>query len=293
MAHTPVLVEEVMRFLDPRSGEVFLDGTAGGGGHAARILKRIEPNGRLALFDWDKESLERLKSSLRSETSEPLFFHGNFSDAATVLRERGFPPLDGVLLDLGFSSDELERSGRGFSFRRDEPLLMTYDVNRRPVKDLIRMMDERDLATAIFKFGEERFSRRIARSIKEQEKIRPVATTAELHTLIARSVPKNYERGRINPATRTFQALRIYANDELGNLERVLSSLPRIMNRGGRVAVISFHSLEDAIVKKYMNQFAAKNSFTMFTRKPVRPSAEEVRANPRSRSARLRAGMFA
>lgn len=303
MFHEPVLLHEVIKFLGPHSREFFIDGTVDGGGHAQEILKRIEPGGILLGVDWDQTMIESSESKIRNSDSPPggpkaklILRQGNYVDLPKILKREKLPKADGLLLDLGFSSEQLESAGsgagRGFSFMKNEPLLMTYDLSRKPVKEIIRDASEENLAKIIFELSGERFSRQIARAIKEKGRRKSIETTGELNEAIMQAVPKNYERGRIEPATRTFQALRIYANDELGNLERVLKNLPEILKSGGRAAIITFHSLEDRIVKNSFREMERENMLKILTKKPIPPSADEIRENPRSRSAKLRAAII-
>lgn len=323
--HTPVLLHEVIKFLEPHSGEFFIDGTVDGGGHAAEIFEKINPDGILLGIDWDERMIEIAKEKISANSkfknqsfnkfrigleqgrmgqkSKLILVHGNYADLPEILKKlrrevgiptgaSGVPKADGLLLDLGFSSEQLEVSGRGFSFMKNEPLLMTYDSSRKSVKEIIRDESEESLAKMIFELSGERFSRQIARAIKERGKKKPIETTGELIEAIIQAVPRNYERGRIDPATRTFQALRIYANDELGNLERVLKNLPEILKSGGRAVIITFHSLEDRIVKINFREMKKQNILNILTKKPISPSADETRENPRSRSAKLRAAVI-
>ena len=228
MSHKPVLLEEVIKVLDPKAGEFFIDATAGRGGHIEKILERIGENGKILAVDWDQDNIVFLKNKFESYANV-LVEHCNYADLPEVLKQKKLPRADGMLLDLGFSSNQLEESRRGFSFNPPaggEPLLMTYDQNQTPVKDLIMKMSETELAGVIRDFGEEKFANQIARAMKGVKK--PIETTGELAQIVKNAVPKNYERGRLNPATRTFQALRIYANNELKNLEEMLQNLPRI-----------------------------------------------------------------
>ncbi|OGY64667.1 MAG: 16S rRNA (cytosine(1402)-N(4))-methyltransferase [Candidatus Harrisonbacteria bacterium RIFCSPHIGHO2_02_FULL_40_20] len=288
--HKPVLLNEVINFLDPQPGEFIIDGTFGSGGHAQEILKKLGPDGKLLGVDWDEQSF-----SVHAISDSRFSYEvANYSDLSEILknllagRQVKTFKADGLLLDLGFSSEQLG-SGRGFSFQKDEPLLMAYNSVTKPAKDVLKDLSEEELAGVIKNFGEERFFGRIARAIKDQEKIKPIETTGELVQAISRAVPMGYERGRIHPATRTFQALRIYVNNELGNLEKVLKHLEEILNPGGRVVIISFHSLEDRIVKNYFRDFKKVGKLKILTKKPITASLEEIAINPRSRSAKLRA----
>ncbi len=270
MPHIPVLLNEVITILDPKRGEFFVDGTFGAGGHSRAIQEKIGSEGRLLSLDWEKTG-------------------DNFADLPEILEQKQLGKADGLILDLGVSSDQLDGSDRGFSFRKDEPLLMTYDLNGEPVRKILTELTEEELAKIIREYGEERYANKIARAIFEQERKKPIVTTLELAELIKNTVPINYERGRIHPATRTFQALRIYANQELENLERVLQNLHRILKPGGRVAIISFHSLEDRLVKNYFRDYKKAGTMKIITKKPITPTKEEIINNPRSRSAKLRA----
>lgn len=292
--HIPVLLNEVIKFLDPKPGEFFIDGTIGGGGHAMEIMKRISPGGTLLGIDWDKDAVERARARLRSEKDSRLILRtANYADLPEILEEENLGKADGLLLDLGMSSDQLEHSGRGFSFSAgDEPLLMTYDSSRPPVAEILRQISETKLAEIIKVYGEERLAKKIARAIKARERIKPIVSVEELVAVIKQAVPKNYERGRINPATRTFQALRIYANRELDNLANLLTRLPEIVKSGGRVVIINFHSLEDRLVKNHFRNYAQNGQMKILTKKPVTASAEELSVNPRARSAKLRAGVM-
>lgn len=291
--HKPVLLNEVIKFLDPKPGEFFIDGTLGSGGHAAEIIKRILPGGTLVGLDWDKDAVERARVRLRPEKDLRLILRtANYADLPEILEEENLGKADGLLLDLGMSSDQLEHSGRGFSFSAgvDEPLLMTYDSSRPSVAEILREISEAKLTEIIKVYGEERLAKKIARAIKARERIKPIVTVWELAAVIKEAVPKSYERGRINPATRTFQALRIYANRELDNLADVLARLPEIVKSGGRVAIISFHSLEDRLVKNHFRNYAKNGQMKILTKKPITAGAEELAANPRARSAKLRVG---
>ncbi len=287
--HIPVLLKETIKALDPKPGEFFIDGTFGGGGHAAAILEKIGPKGKLLAIDWDGEALKRAAGEFGGRRNVVLA-QGNYADLPETLKRLKLPKADGALVDLGLSSEQLEKSGRGFSFLKDENLDMRYDPSRgATAADVVNGLSKEELAGVIFKFGGERFSRKIAGAIVERRRKKRIETSGDLAGIVRGTLPKNYERGRIHPATRTFQALRIYVNGELANLERLLNGLGEILKSGGRVAVISFHSLEDGLVKKYFKKMEKEKKFLILTKKPVPPSPEERRANPRSRSAKLRA----
>ncbi len=301
MHHHPVLLKEIIKFLDPKPGEFIVDGTVDGGGHGAEIFEKILPNGRLLGVDLDADLLEKasravsakVKSRKSNINSNLILVRGNYADLPDILEEKKLPKADGLLLDLGFSSEQLENAEkRGFSFEKNEPLLMTYSAGRKPVKEILTELDAKELAKIIFELSGEKFAMRIARAIKERGRTRAVETSGELAEAVRGAVPKNYERGRIDPATRTFQALRIYANDELGNLKKVLDRLGEILEPGGRVVIISFHSLEDRIVKDNFRKLEESGELRILTKKPVRPAEEEILKNPRSRSAKLRAAIM-
>ena len=296
MSHTPVLLKEVIELLEPKEGEVIIDGTAGGGGHAKEILKLIGNAGKLLLVDWDKKAIDNLKKEMK-DYKNILLTEGNYADLPEIMRENNFPKADGLLVDLGFSSGQLENSGRGFSFLKDEPLLMTYSDQSEPLCDFLKRSKLPDLIEIIRKFGEERYAKKIAEAIFAKRK--EIETSKQLADIIREAVPKSYEHGhrlggasRIHPATRTFQAFRIYLNQELDNLEKILDSLAEILNPGGRVAVISFHSLEDRIVKVNFKESEKKGRLKILTEKPIIAAAQEVAVNPRARSAKLRAAMI-
>jgi 16S rRNA (cytosine1402-N4)-methyltransferase len=284
--HLPVLPREVLEFLAPAPGQIVVDATVGTGGHARLLAERLEPGGRLIGLDRDAAMLKLSSAAL--EGLPVTLLQRNFDDLPKVLEELNISAVDGILADLGLCSAQLDDPGRGLSFQQDGPLDMRLDpTTSEPAADLIRYMPERDLADIFYHYGEERFSRRIARKIVATRDREPLETTGQLAELVRRCVPRS--RGHaIDPATRVFQALRIAVNDELGALERFLANLPDCLKPGGAVAVISFHSLEDRLVKR---AFRNKEQFEERTRKPVQASAEEIRNNPRARSAKLRAAI--
>ena len=297
MPHTPVLLNEVLKYLDPQPGSFIIDGTVDGGGHSAEIFPKILPDGKLLGVDIDGSRLEnallKISANIKNEKSNIknnlILARGNYVDLPQILEKEKFPKADGLLLDLGFSSEQLEGSDRGFSFMKSEDLLMTYGDDETPVKKILRELSERDLAKIIFAYSGEKYAMRIAKEIKARGKKKAIETTGELSEIIAKSVPANYERGRINPATRTFQALRIYANHELENLKNILGKLQEILAPQGKIVIISFHSLEDRIVKQEFRELAKKGTLEILTKKPIEAGEEELSRNPRSRSAKLRA----
>lgn len=293
--HKPVLLNEVLVSLDPNKGDFIIDGTVDGGGHAEAIINAIGPKGIFLGLDWDETLLKQCRARL-GNGKNIFLVHGNYADLPEILQKEKMEKADGLLIDLGFSSEQLENSGRGFSFSeasKDEALLMTYDDSQTPVKDILRGMTEKELADIIFEFGGERGSRRIAKAIKEAGKRQPITTSGQLAEVVRGALPGNYEHGRIDAATRTFQAFRIYANGELENLKALLSNLQNILKPGGRVAIISFHSTEDGIVKYAFQSLAKEGTITILTKKPISASFEEIKQNPRSRSAKLRAARVA
>jgi 16S rRNA (cytosine1402-N4)-methyltransferase len=273
-----------MKWLDPQPGQVVVDATAGVGGHSALLWERIQPTGTLIAIDQDAAMLTLAKERLPDPRIH--WVHRNFEDLPSVLDELKIPTVDAILADLGFCSNQLSDPERGLSFHTDGPLDMRLDPTRgEPASALLRRFTEKDLADTFWQYGEERFSRRVARVIVETRKNTPIVTTGQLADLVRRCVPRS--RGHsIDPATRVFQALRIAVNDELGALERFLQVVPDCLKPGGKVAIISFHSLEDRIVKQAFRKMP--ELVKELTRKPVQAGEEETRNNPRARSAKLR-----
>ena len=285
--HVPVLFEEVLRFLDPRPGEAVMDATLGLGGHASGIAERIGGSGRLYGFDRDPAAFEAASERLQKLADAPELVLSNepFSSAAQVV-----PPesLDGLLADFGVSSMQFDEAGRGFSFQAEGPLDMRMDTRRgQTAEQVVNQLGESNLADLIYEFGEERRSRRIARAIV---RARPIHTTAQLARVVSAAAPP-MKQDRIHPATRTFQALRIYVNRELEEIEALLKAAPGLLRSGGRLVCISFHSLEDRIVKDAMRDGARDGFWEVLTRKPVTAGEEETEKNPRARSAKLRAAI--
>jgi 16S rRNA (cytosine1402-N4)-methyltransferase len=289
--HIAVLPAEVLHYLDPQSGQTIVDATVGAAGHARLLAERTGPAGLLIGLDQDVGMLRHAERRLQGLPM--VLIHRNFADLPDVLRERGIENVDAVLADLGFCSDQLADPARGLSFAHDGPLDMRMRLDTsggEPASALLRRLPERELADIFWRYGEERFSRRVARKIVETRKDEPIATTGQLADLVRRCVPRpRGHRHMIDPATRVFQALRIAVNDELGALERLLQVLPDCVKPGGRVAIISFHSLEDRLVKQAFRK--SPDLFKELTRKPVQAGEDEIRDNPRARSAKLRAAM--
>jgi 16S rRNA (cytosine1402-N4)-methyltransferase len=288
--HVPVLLDEVLDFLNVRRGGMIADATLGLGGHSAGIARRLGPEGKLICFDRDPEAmalakarLDEVSSELGAEMPEVRFEPRVFSEAATVIAPGS---LDGLLADFGVSSLQLDEAHRGFSFRTEGPLDMRMDTRSgATAEQMVNQLGENELANLIYEFGEERRSRRIARAIV---RARPISTTAELAEVISAAAPP-MKGDKIHPATRTFQALRIRVNDELGEIRTLLESAPSLLKPGGRLVVISFHSLEDRLVKDSLREGGRDGPWKILTKKPVTASEDEQRRNPRSRSAKLRA----
>jgi len=287
--HIPVLLNEVIRMIDPQPGALIVDGTMNGGGYAREILSRLNNTGTFLGIDWDSSMIVSAKEWLEEKNGARIILRKeNFARIPELLLQEKLGLVDGLVLDLGFSSTQL-MSGRGFSFAKsayEEPLLMTYSDTETPAREILQQLSEDELAHMFKTFGEERYARRIAESIKKS--VKPFMTVGALVEAIETAVPRGYGNQRLNPATRTFMALRIYANHELQNLETLLKALPAIVRPGGKVAIVSFHSLEDRIVKNYFRDFAHQKLFERMTKKPLTASDDEVAHNPRARSAKLR-----
>jgi 16S rRNA (cytosine1402-N4)-methyltransferase len=282
-SHEPVLLEEAMDLLAVSPGGLWVDGTVGLGGHAAEILRRSAPDGRLLGVDRDGETLAEARAALAAFGERARLMHADFRRLPDLMSPAS---TNGILLDLGVSSRQLDEAGRGFSFRTEGPLDMRMDRSAGPTAaDVVNRMREAELADLIYRFGEEPKSRRVARAIVEARRRAPIRSTSALAEVVRRAA-----RGRagLDPATRTFQALRIHVNRELERLGEALAEVAGLLAPGGRLAVIAFHSLEDREVKQTFRALAQRG-FRLLTKKPVRPSAGEVARNPRSRSARLRA----
>jgi 16S rRNA (cytosine1402-N4)-methyltransferase len=303
--HLSVLADEVLALLAPRSGGIYLDGTLGGGGHAELVLAASAPDGRLLGLDQDDEALAAAAARLAPFGKRCRMVKRNFSELATVLAEEGIEAVDGILLDLGVSSHQLDTAARGFSFQADAPLDMRMDQAAAvTAAELVNSLPEAELARIIREYGEERWAKRIAAFVVTARQEAPLATTRQLADLVRGAIPRACHEDRIHPATRTFQALRIAVNDELGVLERGLAAALQALRPGGRLAVISFHSLEDRIVKHRFREWAldchcpkglpicqcgAVPLVRVLTGRPVTAGDAELAENPRARSAKLRA----
>lgn len=289
--HTSVLLHESIDGLDIHEGDIYLDGTLGGAGHAVEALKKTHNNLTVIGLDRDRDALLRCRPLL-GNAKKLILKEASFGDLDAVLNELNIENIQRIMLDLGLSSDQFEVSGRGFSFKKDEPLLMTF-AKHTAEDDLtaayiVNNWGEETIADVIYGYGEERYSRKIARAIVSYREKKKIEKTSELVEIINSAVPGIYRRGRIHPATRTFQALRIAVNDELNTLKAGLAKGFERLAPGGRMAVISFHSLEDRIVKHFYKEKEAEGLATLMSKRPVEASEEETRINPRSRSAKLR-----
>ena len=293
--HDPVLLAEVLSCLDIADGKVFVDCTTGRGGHSLAIASRLGSTGQLLCLDADPRNLEFARQRLNhhSASSPARFFHANFAELPDVLAAAKVPAVDGILADLGISTNQLFDSAYGLSFSSDMPLDMRVDPRTpQSAADLINTLREEDLANVLYNLAQERYSRRIAKKIVESRRASPILTTGRLADLVRAAIPR---RGgapeKIDPATRTFLALRMAVNQELENLEALLKQTPKLLNSGGRFAVISFQSMEDRLVKQAFRalEMTQPDAYTILTSRPLSPAAEELSANPRSRSAKLRA----
>jgi 16S rRNA (cytosine1402-N4)-methyltransferase len=287
--HQPVMLQEAISSLNLKPGLKVLDATIGGGGHSIPILERIQPGGLLIGLDADASAVTIAQDALKNFGASCILAHSNFRDLDKVLSQNNIGKLDAALFDIGVSSFQLDDASRGFSLQQEGSLDMRMDRDiATTAADIVNRLKEQELSEIIQKFGEERFSRRIAHSIVQARSEKPIETTAELKEIIHRSVGRFYRKQRIDAATRTFQAIRIVVNDELGALEEGVTKAIASLNPGGRICVISFHSLEDRIVKNIFRQQAAAGAVRIITKKPLRPSDAETVTNPRSRSAKLR-----
>ncbi|HEY0908435.1 MAG TPA: 16S rRNA (cytosine(1402)-N(4))-methyltransferase RsmH [Candidatus Paceibacterota bacterium] len=293
--HESVLLHETVGGLELRAGDIVVDGTLGRAGHSIEAF-RTEPNVFIVGIDRDEDALVESKAKLEAagakEGESFRLFKGNFSSMDKFLAEAGKDHANKIMLDLGVSSPHLDSSGRGFSFRFDEPLLMTMEKNPGKdaftARDIVNGWKEEDIANVIYAYGEEHYARRIAKKIVEAREIAPIETTFALVEIIKSAVPGAYKNGKTHPATKTFQALRIAVNDELGSLRQGLAAALESLAPGGRMAVISFHSLEDRIAKVLMKDWEKEGRGKQTTKKPIVPTDEEMERNPRSRSSKLR-----
>ncbi len=289
MIHIPVLKKEVLQYLDPKPNENFIDCTINGGGHTIAILQKNIPHGKVLGIELDKDIFDKLSLS---QTERLVLTNDSYTNLKKIVKKHNFKPVNGILFDLGISSWHLEESGRGFTFLKDEPLDMRYNIECQSLtaEEILNNYSEEKIEKILKEYGEEKFAKRIAKRIIQQ---RPIKSTFQLVEIIKKAVPA--KRTKIHPATRTFQALRIAVNDELNNLKKALFQTVEVLEKGGRIVIISFHSLEDRIVKNFFKDspltgdLPKGENLKVLTKKPVMPSEEEIKINRRSRSAKLRA----
>jgi 16S rRNA (cytosine1402-N4)-methyltransferase len=302
--HVPVMLSEVIAHLNCRPGKLYIDGTIGGSGHAGAILDKISPGGRLIGIDQDLDAIENAKSVLGRFESSTHFFHGSYVQFPDVLSQLKIPAVDGILLDLGLSLHQITSSGRGFSFQRDEPLDMRMDVRYGlRAEDLVNSLGRAELSSIFKTYGEERWSKQIAGRICAVRKKSPIRTSRQLAEIVAGAVPRSTWRPGFHPATRVFMALRIVINKELEQLDQFMNAMPDYLNPGGRICVLTFHSLEDRIIKRHFRELekdcicpadlpvcacSKKPVIRIVIKKGLTPSPEEISNNPLARSARLR-----
>jgi len=292
MAHIPVLLQEVLSGLNPQKGDVFVDATLGGAGHSSQICQALGKKIQIIGIDADETSARKSETRLVKEGCNAKVIVGNFRNIDTLLENAGQKEADKILFDLGWNAEQLEESGRGFSFQRDEPLLMTYQAHPSEkdltAREILNDWEEKNIEIILENYGEERFAKKIARAIVERRERKPFETTLELAETVREATPVFYQRRKINPATKTFQALRITTNDEIGALKIGLEKAFNLLRPEGRVAVITFHSVEDRIVKNFFRQKYQQKLCLRITKKPLTPSRQEIDENSRSRSAKLR-----
>lgn len=284
--HIPVLLQEVIKLIDPQPNEDFIDATVGEGGYALCLLQHNGPEGKVLGIDWDEDSLKMVEERLKAFQSRVILKHGNFKNIDAIVQETKFNSADGIVFDLGLGTFQIKQSGRGFSFLRDEPLRMTFSKeNNLTAEEVINKESLEKLIEIFQKYGEEKNAYKIAKAIVEERRKRKIARTSDLVEIISKI---NRRRGRIHPATKVFQALRIYVNDELNNLAIALEKSLKILNSKGRIAVVSYHSLEDKIVKNFFREKGREGILKIITKKPIIPTKVEILNNYRSRSAKLR-----
>ena len=286
--HIPVLTERVLEYLNPQLNENFIDCTAGGGGHLFALAERVAPKGKVLAIDWDTRAVATLREEIRKRKlqNRVILENENFAHIQEVVARNKFQKVAGILFDLGFSSDQLESEGRGFSFQRDEPLDMRYS-QQNPVgaEKILNYSSKAQLERILAEYGEEKFAKQIAEAVVQSRAQKPLHKTFQLVRIVEQAVPRWYLSKKIHAATKTFQALRLAVNNELENLRLGLRGAETIARPNGRIAVISFHSLEDRIVKEFFKQ---ESTVRPITKKPITPSLAEIKRNPRARSAKLR-----
>jgi len=287
--HTPVMLTEVLEYLNLSPGKIILDATTGTGGHSLQIAERIAKKGRLICIDRDQESLVVAQERLSQFKDTCEFVYGNFIDMDNMLKKLNIKKVDGILFDLGASSFQLDDPQRGFSFQAEGPLDMRLDRNSYICAyDLVNNLTQEEISTLLWSFGQERWHNRIARLLVQEREKNPIATTSQLSNIVIKAIPHRYKHGRVHAATRTFQAVRIAVNRELEALETVIKKAIQLLNTRARICVISFHSLEDRIVKLSFRQAASNGEIKIITPKPLTPKESEIKENPSSRSAKFR-----
>lgn len=305
MIHKTVLLQEAIDGLDIKSGDIFVDGTLGGGGHSEEVAKRFGDSVVMIGIDLDPEAIERASARLSLLKPNIQYIQGSFRNIDSLVEQVKIEKVDKILLDIGLSSNQFEDSGRGFSFQKDEPLIMSFKKELKPdlpadathqalqagdltAKEIVNTWDLENIATILSGYGEEEFSWKIAKAIVATRAIKPIETTTDLVEIIKTATPKWYHHKRIHPATKTFQALRITVNDEIESLKDGVKRGFDVLRKGGRMAVISFHSIEDRVVKNFYKEKSEEGVGKIITKKPIIPTDEEIRENPRARSAKLR-----
>jgi len=290
--HIPVLLHETIDGLDIKVGNVIVDGTLGNGGHSEEICKRFDSKVSIIAIDLDPDAIERSRKILSPLSNKVHYIQDSFRNIDAILDSLSIEKVDRILLDVGLSSNQFEESGRGFSFQRDEPLIMSFKKdlteNDLTASEILNNWDEESIRMILEGYGEEQYAYRIAKAIVLQRGMRPFEKTSELVETILSATPKFYHHKKIHPATKTFQALRITVNDEIRSLKDGVSKGFKRLNKGGRIAVISFHSLEDRVVKQFFKSKSDEGEGALITKKPITPKEKEVTSNPRARSAKLR-----
>jgi len=289
MTHIPVLLQEAIDGLDIKPGDIFVDGTLGGGGHMEEVCKRFGNTVVMIGIDLDPDAIARASARLECFKCPVRCAIGNFRNIDTILDSFGIKQADKILLDIGLSSNQFEDSGRGFSFQKDEPLIMSFGSQANfTARDIVNDWDEKNIQAILKGYGEEQFAYKIAKAIVERREVKPIETTFDLVDIIKSVTPTFYHHRKIHPATKTFQALRIAVNDEIESLKEGIAKSFERLSPAGRLVVISFHSLEDRIVKQFFKDKEENGEGKRITKKPVIPTEEEIKENPRSRSAKLR-----
>ncbi len=292
MIHKTVLLHQAIDGLDIKNGDIFVDGTLGGGGHSEEVAKRFGDSVVMIGIDLDPEAISRATARLSSLNSNAKYLQGSFRNIDTLLNSVGVTKVNKILLDIGLSSNQFEDSGRGFSFQKDEPLIMSFKKELKPedltAREIVNTWELENIATILSAYGEEQFSWKIAKAIVARREIKPIETTTDLVEIIKIATPKWYHHKKIHPATKTFQALRITVNDEIESLKDGVIKGFELLEKDGRLAVISFHSIEDRIVKNFYKEKVDEGVGKILTKKPIIPTETEIKENPRSRSAKLR-----